>query len=288
MGNLDSDLNPAHFVKLNKDFLIRTNEITQGQSKKYIRATDLTPAHSVKLTKGFWMGTHEITRGQFKKFIRETKYKTDAEIVRVTGLWVMSVEPSWKHPPAGFGIPRLNNRHPAICIAWKDATAFCRWLSQKEGKKYRLPTEAEWEYACRAGSSTQYNTGKIITNDQANYWRDEKPDGSYHIRDRKLMEVGSYEPNAWGLYDMHGNVAELCIDWFGPYPSGNVVDPQGPPSGETRVYRGGSWMSLRADCSSHKRKVIINSYADDRSHGKHERWAVQIDLGFRIVLEVSE
>jgi sulfatase modifying factor 1 len=111
----------------------------------------------------------------------------------------------------------------------------------------RLPTEAEWEYACRAGKTTAFNKGNIITTEQANY------DGNYpynkNTKDKmreKTIEVGSFAPNDWGLYDMHGNVFEWCSDWYGNYPSKVQTNPTGPSEGFLRVFRGGSWGNCRA------------------------------------------
>ena len=117
-------------------------------------------------------------------------------------------------------------------LSWNDAVKFCEWLSRKEGKTYRLPTEAEWEWewACRAGRLAAYHFGddSLALNDYA--W------GADNSGDRS-HPVGSKKPNAWGLFDVHGNVAEYCHDWYGPYPIGRATDPQGPATGTTRVVR---------------------------------------------------
>ncbi len=131
---------------------------------------------------------------------------------------------------------------PAIYVNWYEAVMFCRWLG------CRLPTEAEWEYACRAGTETPFNTGENLTTNQANY------DGNYPYKNNpkgkyveKTTLVGSFSQNAWGLYDMHGNVREWCTDWYGDgfYDEcknhGVVENPQGPETGSNRVLRGGSW-----------------------------------------------
>ena len=152
--------------------------------------------------------------------------------------------------PSRFRDPEL----PVEQVSWYDAVRYCNYRSQDEGltlaytitgqsvtwnrqaNGYRLPTEAEWEYACRAGTTTTYNTGDAITTSQANY------DGRYGgVYRGKTTPVGSFEPNAWGLYDMHGNVAEWCWDWYGDYPIEAQTDPQGPTSGTYRILRGGSW-----------------------------------------------
>jgi len=116
-------------------------------------------------------------------------------------------------------------------VSWNDAVAFCKWLSEKESQRYRLPTEAEWEYACRAGTTGPFSTGESLSAAQAN------------VKGKAPAPAGTYPLNPWGFADMHGNVWEWTSDWYGPYPdtaSGNI-DPHGPTSGEKRVIRGGSW-----------------------------------------------
>jgi len=129
-------------------------------------------------------------------------------------------------------------------VTWSDAARFCNALSKNTGRNFRLPTEAEWEYACRAGTTTPFNTGAIITTDQANF--DGKfvyPGGQPGEYRRGPTPVRTFKPNAWGLFDTHGNAYQWCSDWYGPYPSGAVTDPQGPDAGNTRVIRGGKYGS---------------------------------------------
>jgi len=168
---------------------------------------------------------------------------------------------------------------PVENISWYDAIEYCNRLSQREGltpvytidntektvtwdrnaNGYRLPTEAEWEYACRAGTTTPFNTGNQITSSQARF------------RGSNTATVGSFKPNAWGLYDMHGNVSEWCWDWFGNYSSGLQTDPVGASSGAKRVQRGGSWDNASGE---YLRSAFRSSSAPD--------FCSQYD-GFRIV-----
>jgi len=174
--------------------------------------SDNETQHWVTLTRGFYLGVHLVTQGPWR--------------------WVMDSNPS------NF---KGNNR-PVDTVSWDDCQEFCRRLSELDGRRYRLPTEAEWEYACRAGTTTPFSFGDTISTDQANY------DGNYTYRRGKkgkfleiTTSVGSFPANAWGLHDMHGNLWEWCQDWFGPYPTEEAIDPIGPESGSARVLRGGSW-----------------------------------------------
>ncbi len=159
-------------------------------------------SHKVTLTKGFNLGIYTVTQEQWES--------------------VMGKNPS---DTKGAKLPVTN-------VSWEDCQEFIKKLNAKPNGGYRLPTEAEWEYACRAGTTTAYSFGDKITPKDANY-KDSKIG--------KPIEVGSYEPNAFGLYDMHGNVWEWCEDWYADYPAGSVTDPKGPATGEDRVLRGGSF-----------------------------------------------
>ncbi len=182
-----------------------------GEEGRYNNETQ----HRVTLTQGFWLGKTEVTQKQWKS--------------------VMGSNPSY------FKGDNL----PVECVSWDDCQEFCK----KAGM--RLPTEAEWEYACRAGSTTAYYWGNALNGDKANC------DGNYPCGTtvkgpykQKTTPVGSYSPNAWGLYDMHGNVWEWCADWYGDYQGGAVTDPTGPGAGSHRVGRGGSWYCDASYCRS--------------------------------------
>jgi formylglycine-generating enzyme required for sulfatase activity len=224
--------------------LIPAGKFTMGSPKgEYARDADEEP-FEVTLGRPFYMGVYEVTQEQYEA--------------------VMGGNPS-KFKGA---------KNPVDSVSWADAIAFCRKLSEKTGKACRLPTEAEWEYACRAGTKTAFHTGETIDAGQANY------DGNYVYGDgrkgeyrKQTIAVGQFRPNAFGLFDMHGNVCEWCHDWFQPYPTKPAVDPK--PDSEpnfTRVLRGGSWMTSPAPCRS-----------ANRIPSKPE--AVRSDNGFRVCID---
>jgi formylglycine-generating enzyme required for sulfatase activity len=211
------------------------------------------PQHHVTITKPFLMDTTLVTVAQFRIFAQDTKYQTDAQkagggIVRGPQQWTYTAGASWMAPSFA-----QQDDHPVVEISWNDAMAFCQWLGSKEARIYRLPTEAEWEYCCRAGTQTAYP------------WGDNKEEGRgwANCADATLLAnatgsdlavfawsdgyvftspVAKFKPNAWGLYDMIGNAWEWCGDWYGDY-RGIAVDPQGPSTGKSKVLRGGSWES---------------------------------------------
>jgi formylglycine-generating enzyme required for sulfatase activity len=159
--------------------------------------------HRVTLTKGFYLGVYEVTQAQWQA--------------------VMGGNPSFSK----------GDNLPVEGVTWDDCQEFCKKLSAQEGKSYRLPTEAEWEYGCRAGTTTAFCFGDEVSQlgEYAWYW-----DNS----GRRTQPVGQKKSNAWGLYDMYGNVGEWCQDWYGNY-DGDAADPVGPGQASNRVVRGGSW-----------------------------------------------
>ena len=152
---------------------------------------------------------------------------------------------------------------PVETVSWNEAQKFISKLNQIEStKKYRLPTEAEWEYACRAGTTTVFSFGDEVDKLDEYGWHVDNTEDQSH-------PVGKKKPNAWGLYDMHGNVWEWCQDWYSEYPSNSVVDPKGPDKGEYRILRGGSWESVARSLRS-----------ANRDGGKpNDRYS---DIGFRV------
>jgi formylglycine-generating enzyme required for sulfatase activity len=218
---------------------------------------DEHPQHRVRITKPFYLGTCHVTRGQFRQFVADTGYKTDAEKGENPGGWGWNPDKkefgfnakySWRN--VGF---EQTDEHPVVNVSWNDAVAFCKWLSKKENKTYRLPTEAEWEYACRAGTTTRYYSGDDpetlakVGNVADAAAKAKFPDWKCTIKANDgyvfTAPVGKFEPNAFGLYDMHGNAWQWCADWYGAdyYAKSPADDPTGPDSGVVRVLRGGSW-----------------------------------------------
>ena len=180
---------------------------------------DEHPAHDVTISRPFYMGVYEVTNQQYEQF--------EALHLHLRG-------------KRGFSI---DNDEAVVFVSWREANAFCAWLSKKEGLPYRLPTEAEWEYACRAGTTTPYSTGSVLP---AAYVKN--PDNSWYPcpwrgRGREEvvpLHVGKTSPNPWGLHDLHGNVEEWCHDWYGPYSEAPQTDPVGRVDGDFKVSRGGS------------------------------------------------
>ena len=225
------------------------------------------PARRVNLS-AFYLGSREVTAGEFRRFVEETGYRTSAEQAggafaynETKGEWEFRAGADWRRP--GF---RQADDHPVVNVSWFDAVAYCNWLSEKEGLKpaytisgekadwdrnadgFRLPTEAEWEYACRAGTASPFSTGTRISTAQANY-NGNFPyfNGNPGLFRKATTPAASLRPNPWGLYDMHGNVGEWCWDFYGSFKEETVntetENPAGPDSGAHRVNRGGGWDS---------------------------------------------
>jgi formylglycine-generating enzyme required for sulfatase activity len=225
--------------------------------------------HEVTLTEGYWMGKHEVTQGEY--------------------ILLMGNNPSYfRNGTNAFGSGGVVTNelfHPVEKVSWFDATNYCGKLTVQERNagrlpaswEYRLPTEAEWEYACRSGTTTSHHYGNELRSGMANFRGTfeyeaslgtiQNPDGIYLGR---TSEVGSYEPNPRGLYDMHGNVWEWCQDWRGDYPAEPVTNPTGSPVGLSRVTRGGDWGITGWYCRSARR------FGGDPTAGRS-------NVGFRVV-----
>ncbi|WP_028550729.1 formylglycine-generating enzyme family protein [Paenibacillus sp. UNC451MF] len=184
--------------------LINPGLLTMGSSL-ITGEGDEAPEHKVTITKPFYLGKYEVTQEQWEELMEAnpSKFKGD--------------------------------KRPVDTVSWDDSQLFLKKLQDKTGSKFTMPTEARWEFAARAGTSTRWDFGndESILGDYA--WFQDNANAATH-------PVGQKKPNAWGLYDMYGNVQEWCNDWYAtPYPKGDVSDPQGPNSGDSRVLRGGAW-----------------------------------------------
>jgi hypothetical protein len=207
---------------------------------------DETPVRSVQISRPFLIASTEVTNAQYEQF-----------------------DPNHRQLRGKLGFSS-DDDEAVVFVSWHDAQSFCRWLSEKENKPYRLPTEAEWEYACRAGTSSPYSTGDslpdaYLKNPGVSWFPGRKSDG-----DIVPLHVGKTPPNPWGLFDVHGNVEEWCLDWYAPYPTTDQRDPIGPAAGDFRVTRGGSHSTTAEFLRSANRSGTLPS---DRS------WLI----GFRVV-----
>jgi formylglycine-generating enzyme required for sulfatase activity len=245
---------------------IRPGNFVMGgtEAPRYSSQRDERPAHTVTITKGFHIGKFEVTRAQFEAFAKATGYKTEAERAgKTTGVAngaVVSIPGAhW----ADLVSYKQANDHPVTCVSWNDAKAFCDWMSAATGRVVSLPTEAEWEHAHRAGSRTRWHFGdnEPATGEYA--WYNGNSDWRTH-------PVGAKKPNAWGLFDTHGNVSEWCQDWAGPY-GGDAQDPSGPPAGEFRIMRGGSLYNAPLD--------MVSAFRDAQPPSGHAN-----NTGFRVVV----
>jgi formylglycine-generating enzyme len=257
-------------------------QMSPGYPYKFEWFAGETPQHQVRISKPFAMGVFEVTKGQFAEFVAAAGYQTDMEKERA-GLrgWLRTsaqqAKLSWRD--AGFDD---TDAHPVVNVSWNDAVAFCQWLTRRESRTYRLPTEAEWEYACRAGTTARYSRG-------------EDPEGLVevgNVRDRTFHEqfvssehcltsadgyaftapVGRFHANGFGLHDMLGNAGEWCSDWYSEeyFAQSPADDPQGPRMGSVRVFRGGSWTRRAVGCRVTSRRSGEPTYRNN-------------DVGFRVV-----
>lgn len=255
---------------------IEPGSFTMGSPDTEARRKADENAHAVTLTHGFFMQDKEVTLAQWQAFVDDSGYKSEAEtaggaFVLEDYIWTQSREYSWKNP----GFPQGDD-HPVTGLTCADIEAYLKWINGRSRNAYRLPTEAEWEYAARAGGTSAFSSGECLGSADANVDANASWGGCpAGAASSGTMPVGSFEPNAWGLYDMHGNVAEWCGDWYGRYPRKAVKNPKGAPSGTNRVVRGGGWATYAYNARCAKRE------ASDPSRGCSE-------VGMRLVVEVPK
>ncbi len=204
---------------------VASAQLVREYDAKEEHVTDEFPQHEVRISEGFWIGQTEVTQGQYES--------------------VMNAQP-WSGRNYAWSEAHVqeDTNNPAVYVSWEDAVEFCRKLSQQEGETYRLPAEAEWEYACRAGTTTRFSFGDDDSSLGDYAWFNGNAD---KVGQDYAHPVGQKKPNPWGLYDMHGNVWEFCSDYYDKdyYSKSPSVDPKGPrsSSGDTYSLRGGSWHS---------------------------------------------
>lgn len=305
---------PVHVVvgPMTKDVVLRyvpEGSYEMGLRSENPRFNEQIPSHHVKITQAFLVSEYEVSRGQYAEFVRATGHgatglceyynpvaqgvftdRDEALQLRAHLAQKSPVDGAAEEVSLTYGWSRTGmeqaDTHPVVNVTWFDAVAFCKWLSNERGRRFRLPTEAEWEYACRAGSEGDFDFGGDVVafRRRAN------------IKDRSLQPYlprefenepsegdgyaftcpcGSFGPNSFRIFDMHGNVREWCSDWYDAdyYRKSTVADPSGPAAGKWRVVRGGGWRSEPASCVSGMR-----SFADPREG--------RLDIGFRVVCEV--
>jgi sulfatase modifying factor 1 len=241
--------------------------------------------HRVWITKPFYLGTYEVTRGQFRRFADDAGYQTEAEKDGKGGYGWNELTKKFEQNPrytwqnTGFSQP---DEHPVVNVSWNDAQAFVAWMGRKEGRTYRLPTEAEWEYACRTGSNTRYSFGDdpeglaAVGNVADGTAKEKHPNWTTtRARDGYVCTapIGRFRPNAWGLFDMHGNVWEWCSDGYAAdyFRRSPVEDPRGVDEASSRVNRGGGWFHDPRDARS--------AYRDGNEPGIRHCF-----LGFRVAM----
>jgi formylglycine-generating enzyme len=211
---------------------IKPGSFLMGSPREDLDRRDDEIQHGVTLTKGFYMSIYTVTLEEWQEVMRNNSRRISSE------------------------------KNMSVDVSWNDCQDFIQKLREKDKKAYRLPSEAEWEYCCRAGTKTRFYFGDDISTAQSNF--NGTLFGGTGIFREKLTPVGSFPANAWGLYDMHGNVFQWCQDWYGEYPQKVLVDPQGPKEGKFRVLRGGSWKSGYWDCRSAYRSWQDPRWTDEQ------------------------
>jgi uncharacterized protein (TIGR02996 family) len=248
---------------------IPAGTFTMGSPEEEEHRDPDEPAHEVTLTRPYYLGARPLTLGEYRAFVGATNHVTVAE-QEGFGMGWSRRRRTWEQGAYNWRSPgwKQKDDEPVVCLAWDDSGAFCAWLGKIDGREYRLPSEAEWEHACRAGTTTPFFFGEDLLPGQANYnTRYPYSGGNGERGVGRTTTVGRYPPNAYGLYDLHGNVWEWCSDWYGSdyYDDGRKRDPDGPDNGFGRVLRGGSWCNPARDCRSALRRCghpVFSRYHD--------------------------
>jgi len=259
--------------------LIPAGEFTMGSLESDLACEDSKPQHSVRITKPFYLGVYEVTQEEYEDMMADRPshfYSDGLEGDEREGPDTYSLRDN--RPRSGLGSDEVagldTSRFPVDQVTWGQASEFCRRLSDQPveeaaGRSYRLPTEAEWEYACRAGTTTPYSFGNVITLAQANISQPGADEDAQPLK--HTAEVGSYPSNAFGLYDMHGNVWEWCADGKRKYARSAQTDPNGGPT-LYYILRGGGWDFPAHFCRSDYRNEALAGY---------------VYFGFRVACEVD-
>ncbi len=268
--------------------LIEGGEFSMGETTGSGTSLE-NPIHTVKIS-GFYLSKYEVTVNEYSVFTNETGYKTDANkkdssLAFSNYVWKKVKGVSWRHDATGVLRSAQDYNHPVIHVSWNDANAYCQWLSNKTGRKYRLPTEAEWEFAARnRGQKIRFSWGNDYPNgkkagnlaDESLLKQAKDCNGWESLNDSfpYTSPVGSFNPNGLGLYDMTGNVWEWCSDWFDPnyYSTSPKENPSGPSAGTVKSFRGGCWFS-----DENYSRIAFHNFGNppDQSYG---------DFGFRIAM----
>jgi len=262
MGSSDEEVERA---------LAAATEQKVGGTDKRIIVTE-APKHRVVLTKPYRLSATEVTVGRFRRFVKSSGYVTETERLgggnthRRTAPTEYVFDPKISFEAPGYPV---TDDSPVTQVTWNDATAFCRWLGDETKSVCRLPTEAEWEFACRAGTTTEFSCGDDLQTLHDYAWfRNEQNVGA--------GRVGTKAQNPFGLFDMHGNTREWCSDWYGAawYKKSPTADPKGPATGTSRVLRGGKWRNQPTFLRSAYRFEFVPTYRSQF-------------FGFRVVSEVA-